>query len=120
MITRLTRGAVELIVALFALLGFLFVPLGKRTAFEHTKAIFTTDAAQRAGRELQEATIKVRNKLVEGLATSPKPNGPLPQPPPLPSSPRHSPKSSHSQGSTKGGTPPARIAWKAGPPDASL
>jgi hypothetical protein len=68
---------------LFAILGFCYVPLGAHTALEHTKAIFGTAAAKRAGVELWQAVARVRGKLsgeVEQLATG----GATPTPPVLP------------------------------------
>lgn len=58
----------EAVVALFALLGFAFVPLGHKTALEHTHDIFTTPAALSAWRELTAATERLRWKVFEALA----------------------------------------------------
>jgi hypothetical protein len=58
----------EAVVALFALLGFAFVPLGKKTALEHTHDIFTTPAALSAWRELAAATDRLRWKVFDALA----------------------------------------------------
>lgn len=58
------RRLVEGVVALFALLGFAFVPLGKKTALEHTLDIFTTPAARSAWQELGAATERLRDRLV--------------------------------------------------------
>lgn len=57
------RRVAEAVVALFALLGFAFVPLGRKTALEHTLGIFTTPAALDAWRELGDATSRLRDKL---------------------------------------------------------
>jgi hypothetical protein len=59
-------------VALFALLGFAFVPLGQRTALEHVKSILATEAAADAGRELVQAGVRLRQRLLD-LATRPGP-----------------------------------------------
>ena len=67
MITRLGRRALEIGVGLFALLGFAFVPLGKKTALEHVKAIVATEPAKEAGRELWAAGDRLRTKLFESL-----------------------------------------------------
>jgi len=64
-IQRLGRRALEALVALFALLGFAFVPLGQRTALEHVKGILSTEAAAEAGRELVQAGLKLRQRLLE-------------------------------------------------------
>jgi hypothetical protein len=58
------RRVAEGVVALFALLGFAFVPLGRKTALEHTLGIFTTPAALDAWRELGDATGRLRDKLI--------------------------------------------------------
>lgn len=90
----LGRRAVEAVVALFALLGFFFVPLGQHTGFEHAKAVFTTPAAGRAVRELGQALIALRARLASGLTSEAErnakrpalprdENGPKPVPPEL-------------------------------------
>jgi hypothetical protein len=61
------RRLAETVVALFALLGFAFVPLGQKTALEHARGIFTTPAARDAWRELAEATARLKDKLVVTL-----------------------------------------------------
>ncbi len=73
MITRIGRRVLELGIALFAVLGFVYVPLGKKTGFEHAKAVFTTPAAREAGRELFDATKRVKAKLVDTLTAPQKP-----------------------------------------------
>jgi hypothetical protein len=57
------RRLAEGLVALFALLGFTLVPLGQRTALEHTRDIFTTPAAVVAFRELGTAALRLRDKV---------------------------------------------------------
>jgi hypothetical protein len=57
------RRVVEALVALFALLGFALVPLGRKTALEHTRDIFSTPAALNAFRELGGAALRLREKL---------------------------------------------------------
>jgi hypothetical protein len=61
------RRIAEGVVALFALLGFAFVPLGKKTALEHTRDIFTTPAALAAFHELVGAADRLRVKVVGTL-----------------------------------------------------
>jgi hypothetical protein len=39
---NLGRRLVESVVGLFALLGFVYVPLGRHTGFEHAKAVLST------------------------------------------------------------------------------
>jgi len=69
-ITRIGRRVLEIGVGIFALLGFAFVPLGKKTALEHAKAIFATEPAREARRELWEAGERLRDKV---LASPPAP-----------------------------------------------
>jgi hypothetical protein len=58
------RRIAESVVALFALLGFAYVPLGKKTALEHSLDIFTTPAAKNAWDELTLATARLKDKLI--------------------------------------------------------
>lgn len=53
--------------ALFAVLGFAFVPLGRKTALEHSREILTTPAALNAFRELGGAVLRLRGRVVEML-----------------------------------------------------
>jgi hypothetical protein len=61
------RRLAEGVVALFALLGFAFVPLGKKTALEHTLDIFTTPAAHSAWQELGAAAERLRDRLITSV-----------------------------------------------------
>jgi hypothetical protein len=72
------RRIAEALVALFALLGFVFVPLGQKTAFEHTFAIFSTPPAVGAFRELAGAVLRLRDKVVEAVAPAATPKHPRP------------------------------------------
>ena len=78
MITHLGRRALEVGVGLFALLGFAFVPLGKKTGLEHVKAIVATEPAKEAGRELLAAGDKLRVTLMDALTSRTTPSAPLP------------------------------------------
>ena len=91
---RLGRRAIDFGIGFFALLGFVLVPLGERTAFEHVKAIFSTGPAAKAGSDLMGAGTRLRQRLFDEFAESspprqPKPagssepGGPRPEPPPL-------------------------------------
>jgi hypothetical protein len=70
------RRVAEALVALFALLGFALVPLGRKTALEHTRDIFTTPAALNAFRELGGAAMRLREKLTGVLLTPAAPPAP--------------------------------------------
>jgi hypothetical protein len=82
------RRVAEAVVALFALLGFVFVPLGQKTAFEHAIAVFSTPAAKLAFQELTHAVSGLRDKFFQALAPAP-PAAPKQQPTPdVPKLPR--------------------------------
>ena len=78
------RRIAEALVALFALLGFAFVPLGQKTALEHSFAIFSTPAAIGAFRELGGTVLRLRDEILEMVApkTAPK-DQPRPEVPKL-------------------------------------
>ena len=84
------RRLAESVVALFALLGFAYVPLGRKTALEHSREIFTTPAALNAWHELEAAAARLRDKLLETVmpertAEAPlAPSGAKPDVPALP------------------------------------
>jgi len=91
----LGRRLVEGVVGLFAVLGFLYVPLGRHTGFEHAKAVFSTPAAAAAFQELSSAMLDLRERAVElVMGHDPRPvPSPLrpakasgPQPRPIPPS----------------------------------
>ena len=69
MIARFGRRLLEGLVALFALLGFAFVPLGEHTGLEHLKAIASTPAAERAATELVQAGAHLRQRLTRALVS---------------------------------------------------
>jgi hypothetical protein len=70
------RRVAEALVALFALLGFALVPLGRKTALEHARDIFSTPAALNAFRELGSAAIRLREKLTGAVLTPTSPAPP--------------------------------------------
>jgi hypothetical protein len=59
----LGRRAVESVVIAFAVLGFGLVPLGSKTAFEHTLALIQTSQARDAARGLVSALGKAQDLL---------------------------------------------------------
>lgn len=69
MLTQLTRRAVGIAVGIFAALGFLAVPLGERTGFQHARAIFTSSEARDFARELERATQELKARIL-GEVTS--------------------------------------------------
>lgn len=99
MLGRLGHRTLDLVVLLFALYAFAFVPLGKRTGLEHVKAILGTSAAQEAGDEIVEAGGRLKERV---LGDAPEPARGRPVLPEL-----------------APGTPPQmRLAPLSGPPDA--
>ena len=78
------RRIAEALVALFALLGFVFVPLGQKTAFQHAVAVFSTPAAAIAFHELTGAVLRLKDRVSEAIAPAPKPESqPKPELPKL-------------------------------------
>jgi hypothetical protein len=82
---RLGRWWIDVVVLLFALYAFVFVPLGKRTAFEHLKAVLATRAARDAGRELVQAGERLKDRVIgEAIDTRGRPEIPdLPESDPI-------------------------------------
>ena len=66
MIPRLGLRAIEAFVLLFAVLGFVFVPLGRRTALEHVQAVLSTPAATDARHELSDAFVRTLDRIWQG------------------------------------------------------
>ena len=92
---NLGRRLVEGVVGLFAVLGFLYVPLGHHTGFEHAKAVLSTPAAAAAIDDLAATALDLRQRavdLVMGHAALPAPAAPSPDhratEPPRPIPPR--------------------------------
>jgi hypothetical protein len=77
-------------VSLFALLGFLYVPLGQHTGFEHARAVLSTPAAQAALSDVAGAVLALRTRVMELVTTqvsappSPEPVSPSKEPRPIP------------------------------------
>jgi hypothetical protein len=72
---RLAEGAV----GLFALLGFLYVPLGRHTGFEHARAVFSTPAARAAIEDFTATALSLRQRAIElvtGRVSPPAPSVP--------------------------------------------
>ena len=67
MLHKLGRRALDLVIGLFAVLGFFYVPLGPRTGFEHVRAIVATAPAVQAYRGFVSATVKLRSTLLDQL-----------------------------------------------------
>jgi hypothetical protein len=78
----LGRRAIDLAVLFLALYALAFVPLGRRTGFEHLRAIFGTRPAREARHELEAAAARLGRKLI-GTAAPVPPRG-VPVPPVFP------------------------------------
>jgi hypothetical protein len=63
-LTQLTRRVFGLGVSIFATLGFLAVPLGEKTGFQHAKSIAMSTEAQRFGRDLWRAATVLKQRLL--------------------------------------------------------
>lgn len=59
----MAKRAFQAVILFFAICGFLFVPLGKRTAIEHLQAIARTPAAQQAASELKSGVGRLFDRL---------------------------------------------------------
>jgi hypothetical protein len=73
---NLGRRLVESVVGLFAILGFLYVPLGRHTGFEHAKAVLSTPAASAAIDDLTTTAIGLRQRAMDfftGRLSAPEP-----------------------------------------------
>jgi hypothetical protein len=93
---RLAEGAV----ALFALLGFLYVPLGRHTGFEHARAVLTTPAAAEAIKDVGSTLLRLRQRAVEMFTGHVSP--------PAPSVPEHLNREPNDQSRPVSGTAPPR------------
>jgi hypothetical protein len=84
-LSNLSRRLVESVVGSFAILGFLYVPLGHHTGFEHAQAVFSTPAAAAAIADVTTTAVGLRKRaldIVTGLMSAPPgpPDGDTPRP----------------------------------------
>ncbi|HEX4340563.1 MAG TPA: hypothetical protein VH062_31860 [Polyangiaceae bacterium] len=73
------RRAIDLAVLFLAVYALAVVPLGRRTGLEHLRAIFRTQAARDAGRELGHAAERLGRRLLgesEPITPRGKPGAP--------------------------------------------
>ncbi len=59
MAKRILQG----VIVFFAIYAFVFVPLGKKSAFEHVRAIFGTPAAHEAAAEVKGGVTRLVRRL---------------------------------------------------------
>lgn len=64
MIRRAAATAAELAVLLLAAYTFFFVSLGRRTPYEHVRAIFSTQPAREAADDVHAAGRALKDKVV--------------------------------------------------------
>jgi hypothetical protein len=96
-LSHLSRRLVESVVGLFAVLGFLYVPLGRHTGFEHAKAVFSTPAAAAAIDDVTTTALGLRQRALDfvtgRMSASPGPSdGASPEAPPKAHAPAHEPR----------------------------
>ena len=73
---NLGRRCIESVVGLFAVLGFVYVPLGRHTGFEHAKAVLGTPAAAAAMEELTAAALSLRQRALDLVTGHGEPSAP--------------------------------------------
>jgi len=89
---NLGRRMAESVVGLFAVLGFVYVPLGRHTGFEHAKAVLSTPAAVAAFEDLSTTALGLRQRALAfftGQAVPPPPETSTAE---LPQARSHGPK----------------------------
>jgi hypothetical protein len=87
-IGNFSRRLLEAGVGLFALLGFVYVPLGRLTGFEHACAVFSTPAASAALEDVMQSALALRQRaqdFITGREAGLGPRRPTEQP--LPNTP---------------------------------
>jgi len=63
MLGDLAKKAVNLAVVVLAAMTFFLVPFGKRTLFQHLKAVFTTREATELGKEVKKTSQRVVDEV---------------------------------------------------------
>jgi hypothetical protein len=87
---NLGKRLVEGVVGLFAILGFVYVPLGRHTGLEHTLAVLSTPAAAAAVEDLSRTALALRQRAIDFLTQhatpqlQPHPGDQPPEPRPVP------------------------------------
>ncbi len=86
---NLGRRLAEGVVGLFAILGFVYVPLGRRTGFGHACAVLSTPAAAAAVEDLSRTALELRQRALDFLTRHGTAQLP---PPPRADDERHQPR----------------------------
>lgn len=110
----MVKRVFQTVVLFFAIYAFVFVPLGRKTALEHVRAIAGTPAAHQAASELQGGVKRLVNELRENAQRSTEASDEAmagseaaEDPPPLPKeSERSKPSPSRPRQLEPGGNPP--------------
>lgn len=95
---NLGRRLVEGVVSLFAVLGFVYVPLGRHTGLEHVQAVLSTPAATSAIDELASTALDLRRRAFDFVSARLSPevvsdaDPPRAEARPKPHSPGHEPR----------------------------
>ena len=72
-LARVLRRGLDVLVLLFAAYGFVSVPLGQHTAWEHLQAILGTQEAKDAGREFKQAGARFVDRIANEHNVPPRP-----------------------------------------------
>lgn len=64
MLGNLAKRAVNLAILFLAAVTFFLVPFGRRTLFQHCKAIFATEPATELGKELEKKGDEVKSTVI--------------------------------------------------------
>jgi hypothetical protein len=89
---NLGRRLAESVVGLFAILGFVYVPLGRRTGFEHTRAVLSTPAASAAIEDLSRTALELRQRALDFVTRHTMAQGDVPKAPPPGQAPARAPR----------------------------
>ncbi len=65
MLGNLAKRAVNLAILFLAAVTFFLVPFGRRTLFQHCKAIVATEPATELGKELEKKGQEVKGTVIE-------------------------------------------------------
>jgi hypothetical protein len=59
------KRLLESVIGVFAVLGFVYVPLGRHTGFEHAKAVLSTPAAAAAIEDVSRTALDLRQRAID-------------------------------------------------------
>jgi hypothetical protein len=70
MIRKAVKAGCELVILLLAAYAFFYLPVGRKTPFEHLRAIMATPEAKEAVTDAQAAGQEMKEKVVDAIRTS--------------------------------------------------